>query len=158
MTPSATASSQPANEASINRRKRQLRTFKTIIVLMLVFFVCRLPMWIFLLIKMIGVANTNAYWNLHYSFGILAMLNGVLNPLMYTFLGETIRFTQLIKAYCVRVWVQPCRNGLQKVRTRTVGGGDGAVADRVAGLRKPTKERDSNDKGNRGEAGIYMGD
>ncbi|XP_050091276.1 neuropeptide Y receptor type 5 [Anopheles aquasalis] len=147
---------QPANEASMNRRKRQLRTFKTIIVLMLVFFVCRLPMWIFLLIKMIGVANTNAYWNLHYSFGILAMLNGVLNPLMYTFLGETIRFTQLIKAYCVRVWVQPCRNGLQKVRRTRTGGTGG---DDRAGLRKPTKERDSgHDKGNLGDAGIYMGD
>uniref|UniRef100_A0AAG5DUN5 G-protein coupled receptors family 1 profile domain-containing protein n=1 Tax=Anopheles atroparvus TaxID=41427 RepID=A0AAG5DUN5_ANOAO len=131
------------NEASVNRRKRQLRMFKAIIVLMLVFFVCRLPMWIFLLIKMIGEANTSAFWNLHYSFGILAMLNAVLNPLMYTFLSETIRFTMFVKAYCVRSWVEPCQRGLQKVRRG-----------------RGTKERNSGAEGAEAQRddGVYMGD
>ncbi|KFB50011.1 hypothetical protein ZHAS_00018053 [Anopheles sinensis] len=138
--PEAQAKPQAGNnEASVNRRKRQLRMFKAIIVLMLVFFICRLPMWIFLLIKMIGEANTSAYWNLHYSFGILAMVNAVLNPLMYTFLSETIRFTLFVKAYCVRAWMEPCRRGLHKIlRGRGTkernSGGEGAEAQRDGGI------------------------
>lgn len=126
--------------------------FKAIVVLMLVFFVCRLPMWVFLLVKMVGEANTGAYWNLHYSFGILAMVNAVLNPLMYTFLTETIRFTLFVKAYCMRACVQPCRSGLQRVRD---GGAGGFQFRRT----RNAKERDSNGSDNDPRhAGIYMGD
>ncbi|XP_052861195.1 neuropeptide Y receptor type 5 [Anopheles cruzii] len=141
-------SGEQKNENTLNRRKRQLRMFKAIVVLMLVFFVCRLPMWIFLLIKMMGDASSNAFWSLHYSFGLLAMLNGVLNPLMYTFLSETIRFTLFVKAYCVRVWMKPCL------------GGRGSTASASAARRAGAKERDSNeDSGLPGDAdgGIYMG-
>ncbi|XP_053678503.1 orexin receptor type 2 [Anopheles nili] len=150
--PTATRTTQGhATEATSNRRKRQMHMFKAIVVLMLVFFACRLPMWVFLLIKMVGEANTTAYWNLHYSFGILAMLNAVLNPLMYTFLSETIRFTLFVKAYCVRACVQPCKNGLQCIR----GNGDGGCCRRT----RDVKERDSNASENEAHhAGIYMGD
>uniref|UniRef100_A0A182PMW2 G-protein coupled receptors family 1 profile domain-containing protein n=1 Tax=Anopheles epiroticus TaxID=199890 RepID=A0A182PMW2_9DIPT len=137
------------SEAISNRRRRQIHMFKAIVMLMLVFFVCRLPMWVFLLIKMIGDANTSAYWNLHYSFGILAMVNAVLNPLMYTFLTETIRFTLFVKAYCTRACVQPCRNGMQRVK-----GGDFEFR-----RSRDAKEHDSNGSENDPRhAGIYMGD
>uniref|UniRef100_A0A6E8WBR3 G_PROTEIN_RECEP_F1_2 domain-containing protein n=1 Tax=Anopheles coluzzii TaxID=1518534 RepID=A0A6E8WBR3_ANOCL len=140
------------SEAISNRRRRQIHMFKAIVVLMLVFFVCRLPMWVFLLVKMVGEANTGAYWNLHYSFGILAMVNAVLNPLMYTFLTETIRFTLFVKAYCMRACVQPCRSGLQRVRD---GGAGGFQFRRT----RDAKERDSNGSDNDPRhAGIYMGD
>uniref|UniRef100_A0A182MBS4 G-protein coupled receptors family 1 profile domain-containing protein n=1 Tax=Anopheles culicifacies TaxID=139723 RepID=A0A182MBS4_9DIPT len=151
-TPSAQRPTQGhQTEALSNRRRRQIHMFKAIVVLMLVFFVCRLPMWVFLLIKMVGDANTSAYWNLHYSFGILAMVNAVLNPLMYTFLTETIRFTLFVKAYCVRACVQPCKNVAQRVRS---GGGD--CKSRKT---RDTKERDSNGSDHEAHhAGIYMGD
>uniref|UniRef100_A0A182KH47 G-protein coupled receptors family 1 profile domain-containing protein n=1 Tax=Anopheles christyi TaxID=43041 RepID=A0A182KH47_9DIPT len=155
-TPAGSPSAQrPAqghqSEAISNRRRRQIHMFKAIVVLMLVFFVCRLPMWVFLLVKMVGEANTSAYWNLHYSFGILAMVNAVLNPLMYTFLTETIRFTLFVKAYCTRACVQPCRNGLQRVKG---GGGDFDFR-----RNRDAKERDSNGSENDARhAGIYMGD
>uniref|UniRef100_A0A182N2R7 G-protein coupled receptors family 1 profile domain-containing protein n=1 Tax=Anopheles dirus TaxID=7168 RepID=A0A182N2R7_9DIPT len=144
------AQGQPS-EAISNRRRRQVHMFKAIVVLMLVFFVCRLPMWVFLLVKMVGEANTSTYWNLHYSFGILAMVNAVLNPLMYTFLTETIRFTLFVKAYCVRACVQPCRNG-----ARWVGAGGG---DCRFQRHRDTKDRDSGGGGKEAHhAGIYMGD
>ncbi|XP_035901742.1 orexin receptor type 2 [Anopheles stephensi] len=142
------------SEAISNRRRRQIHMFKAIVVLMLVFFVCRLPMWVFLLIKMVGDANTSAYWNLHYSFGILAMVNAVLNPLMYTFLTETIRFTLFVKAHCMRACVQPCRNGMQRIRGGGGGGGEGEIRKT-----RDTKERDSNGSEHEAHhAGIYMGD
>ncbi|EJY57484.1 AAEL017549-PA, partial [Aedes aegypti] len=102
--------------ASNNRKKRQLRMFKAIVFIMSVFFLCRLPTWIFLLIKLHGTANTNTFWMLHYTFGIMAMLNCVLNPLIYTFLGETIKVTVFLKTMCERFWVDPCRRGAQRVR------------------------------------------
>lgn len=89
------------------RKKRQLRMFKAIVVIMIVFFVCRLPTWVFLLIKLNGFAYGNVYWILHYSFGILSMFNCVLNPLIYTFLSETIKFTSFMSGF-VRKWLNPC--------------------------------------------------
>ncbi|XP_058829362.1 alpha-2A adrenergic receptor [Topomyia yanbarensis] len=98
-----------SSPASLSRKQRQLRMFKAIVFIMAVFLVCRLPHWIFLLIKMHGLAATNVYWLLHYSFGIIAMINCVLNPLIYTFLIETIKFTVFLKTICRRLWVEPCR-------------------------------------------------
>uniref|UniRef100_A0A182QW88 G-protein coupled receptors family 1 profile domain-containing protein n=1 Tax=Anopheles farauti TaxID=69004 RepID=A0A182QW88_9DIPT len=144
----SSAQGQPS-EAISNRRRRQVHMFKAIVALMLVFFVCRLPMWVFLLVKMVGEANTSAYWNLHYSFGILAMVNAVLNPLMYTFLTETIRFTLFVKAYCVRACVQPCRKGALWAKGRECG----------FKRHRDTKDRESGDGGKEAHpAGIYMGD
>lgn len=93
--------------ASNSRKQRQLRMFKAIVFIMAVFLMCRLPNWIFLLIKMHGIVVTNLYWILHYSFGIMAMLNCVLNPLIYTFLSETIKLTVFLKALCTRCCVAP---------------------------------------------------
>ncbi|XP_062558646.1 neuropeptide Y receptor type 5 [Armigeres subalbatus] len=103
--------------ASDSRKKRQLRMFKAVVCIMSVFFLCRLPTWIFLLIKLHGTATTNVYWTLHYTFGIMAMLNCVLNPLIYTFLGETIKVTVFLRTICVRLWVDPCRRGAKRTRS-----------------------------------------
>ncbi|XP_053685972.1 alpha-2A adrenergic receptor [Sabethes cyaneus] len=102
MLPTINAISSPATNS---RKQRQLRMFKAIVFIMTVFLVCRLPNWIYLLIKMHGIAVTNLYWILHYSFGIMAMLNCVLNPLIYTFLSETIKMTVFLKALCTRCCV-----------------------------------------------------
>ncbi|KAG4066527.1 hypothetical protein HA402_007163 [Bradysia odoriphaga] len=92
---STSTSSQTNNNtektAKTGREIRQLRMFKVVIVLMITFFVCRLPTWIFLLYKLFNVANRNFHWMLQYSLGLLSITNCVLNPLMYTFLTETIQ-------------------------------------------------------------------
>lgn len=139
--------------ASNNRKKRQLRMFKAIVFIMSVFFLCRLPTWIFLLIKLHGTANTNTFWMLHYIFGIMAMLNCVLNPLIYTFLGETIKVTVFLKTMCERFWVDPCRRGAQRVRTKFsehVHSGKGEVTLRV-GKKRPHQQQKQRD-------GMFSGD
>lgn len=73
------------------REIRQLRMFRVILVLISAFLVCRLPTWIYLLYKLENVANTNLHWMLQYVFGLLSVFNCVVNPLLYTFLMETIQ-------------------------------------------------------------------
>ncbi|XP_055622133.1 alpha-2Db adrenergic receptor [Toxorhynchites rutilus septentrionalis] len=104
--------------ADSSRKRRQLRMFKAIVCIMAVFFVCRLPTWIFLLIKLHGVANTNVFWVLHYTFGIMAMLNCMLNPLLYTFLNETIKFSAFLRTICIRTWLDPCRERMNGFRVK----------------------------------------
>lgn len=76
-----------------SREIRQLRMFRVILVLIVTFLVCRLPTWIYLLYKLENVANTNLHWVLQYVFGILSVMNCVVNPLLYTFLMETIHYS-----------------------------------------------------------------
>lgn len=73
------------------REKRQIRMFVIVLVLMTTFLVCRLPTWIFLLYKLYFNATTNLQWMLHYIFGLLSITNCVLNPLLYTFLSQTVQ-------------------------------------------------------------------
>lgn len=90
-----------------SREIRQLRMFKAILIIMITFFICRLPTWIYLLYKLFNVANTNLHWVLQYIFGILSIFNCVLNPLLYTFLTETMHcsFVFLDKLKKIRfVW------------------------------------------------------
>lgn len=75
------------------REIRQLRMFVAILILMLTFLICRLPTWIFLLYKLYNQAKTNSLWMLHYWLGLLSITNCVLNPLLYTFLTETIQIS-----------------------------------------------------------------
>lgn len=85
--------SRKANQSSNSCRKtRQLRMFKVIIVIMSTFLVCRLPTWIFLLIKLNRDLSSSASWIVHFSFGLLSLANCAINPFLYTFLTETIRF------------------------------------------------------------------
>lgn len=84
------------------RQRRQMRMFKVILVLMSVFICCRLPNWIFLLYKLSNPLTGRLNWILLYSFGTLGILNCMLNPLLYTFLGETIRITSHIGSACYK--------------------------------------------------------
>lgn len=78
--------------------------FKVVILLIALFLICRLPQWIFVLYKMYSNdVNAQKYWLLHYSLGILILINCMTNPLMYAFLATTIKFgEQLMKGikYC----------------------------------------------------------
>lgn len=78
------------------RKQRQIRMFKVILALMAVFFICRLPNWIYVLYKLSNAAQENIYWVINYCFGLLVMVNCMLNPFLYTFLSETIRLTTFL--------------------------------------------------------------
>lgn len=75
------------------REVRQSRMFKAVLALMIIFLLCRMPTWIYLLIKMYNVSNTNAMWMLHFCLGLLSVTSCVLNPFLYTFLMETIQYS-----------------------------------------------------------------
>jgi 7 transmembrane receptor (rhodopsin family) len=101
--PAQPSTAQPNNETHRNeRQRRQMRMFKVILVLMSVFICCRLPNWIFLLHKLSNVLSGRLNWFLLYSFGAMGLLNCMLNPLLYTFLGETIRITSDIGSVCYK--------------------------------------------------------
>jgi hypothetical protein len=100
---------QPNVETRRNeRQRRQLRMFRVIVVLMSVFIMCRLPNWIFLLYKLNHEAKGKLNWLLLYIFGIMGLLNCALNPLLYVFLGETIRITSHIGRACYK-FCRVCR-------------------------------------------------
>lgn len=80
------------------RRKRQVRLFQVILVLMMVFLLCRMPSWIYTIYKLNNFSDSNVHWVLNYSFGILVLLNCALNPYLYTFMSETIRVMTLLGA------------------------------------------------------------
>lgn len=88
-----------------NREIRQIRMFKAIMTIMIVFFVCRLPTWIFLLFKLYNVANSNFHWMLQYTFGMLSIFNCVLNPLLYTYLTETIQCSSMFVENVKKMYV-----------------------------------------------------
>lgn len=69
--------------------QRKIRTFKVIIVLMVAFVACRLPYWLFFVIKLLETMKGSTTWYLHFSFTSLNMLNCALNPFMYAFLNQT---------------------------------------------------------------------
>jgi 7 transmembrane receptor (rhodopsin family) len=79
------------------RQRRQMRMFKVILVLMFAFIACRLPNWIFLLYKLGNRVAGNLNLRLMYGFGLMGLLNCMLNPLLYTFLSETIRVTVRVR-------------------------------------------------------------
>ncbi|KAJ6645964.1 Cholecystokinin receptor [Pseudolycoriella hygida] len=89
-----------------SREIRQMRMFKVIIVIMITFFVCRLPTWMFLLYKLFHVANTNLHWMLQYCLGLLSITNCVLNPLLYTFLTETIQYSFFFATKIKGFWIR----------------------------------------------------
>jgi Fe2+ transport system protein B len=94
---------QPNSETHRGERhKRQLRMFKVILVLMTVFIGCRLPTWLFLLYKLSFDISGRLNWLIQYGFGAMGILNCMLNPLLYQFLGETIRITSHIGSACYK--------------------------------------------------------
>lgn len=88
--------STEVNARRIERKQRQVRMFKVILALMAVFFICRLPNWIYVLYKLSNNTQANIFWVLNYALGLMVMANCMLNPFLYTFLSETIRLTTFL--------------------------------------------------------------
>lgn len=69
----------------VERKQRQIRMFKVILVLMAVFFICRLPNWVYTLYKLGNDVADNIHWVINYSLGILVLLNCAFNPFVQFF-------------------------------------------------------------------------
>lgn len=95
------------NARRAERKQRQIRMFKVILVLMVVFFICRLPNWIYVLYKLSNNSQENIHWVINYSLGLMVMVNCMLNPFLYTFLSETIRLTTFLAGIICGVF-SPC--------------------------------------------------
>lgn len=78
--------------ANKSRKAQQLKMFKVVVAIIVVFFVCRLPTWIFLLIKLHNELYENYHWILHFSFGILSLFNCAINPILYTFFSDSVKW------------------------------------------------------------------
>jgi hypothetical protein len=90
----------PTNDHCNERQRRQMRMFRVILVLMCVFILFRLPTWVFLLIKLNYLIAPRAQFLINYSLSALGIMNSMVNPLLYTFLSETIRCTAFIRDAC----------------------------------------------------------
>jgi hypothetical protein len=88
----------------IERRQRQVKMFKVILALMAVFFICRMPNWVFLLYKLGDVPQDNLHWVINYALGLLVMANCMANPFLYTFLSETIRLTTFLTGIIIGIF------------------------------------------------------
>lgn len=74
--------------------ERKIRTFKIIITLMVAFIIFRLPYFgatIYQLLVTSKDGNSLWNWYLSYSFLLLQILDCCLNPLLYTFLNQTLK-------------------------------------------------------------------
>lgn len=101
------------------RRQRQVRMFKVILALMVVFLICRLPNWVYVLYKLGNDAQENIFWVINYAFGLLVMANCMLNPFLYTFLSETIRLTTFLAGIICGLF-SPCTKLCKCENTRSV--------------------------------------
>lgn len=95
--------------------ERKIRTFKIIVMLMIVFIVCRLPYHIFSILKLLHVYNEHRHWIITYVFNGLVLLNCALNPFLYTFLNATLNICLkihkiLIKDFFCKVCCCCCTN------------------------------------------------
>ncbi|KAJ8948636.1 hypothetical protein NQ318_022702 [Aromia moschata] len=83
--------------------ERKIRTFKIVLVLMITFTCCRLPYWSYYVVKVVGKVRGDIAWNLHFAFLALNMLNCTLNPLLYTFLNQTIRALKMLNDFMCKI-------------------------------------------------------
>lgn len=72
--------------------QRKIKTFKIILTIMAVFFICRMPHYIFNLVKYGTKLTDTKYWVMANVFTFLLILNTTLNPFLYSFLNESIYF------------------------------------------------------------------
>ncbi|XP_043465415.1 QRFP-like peptide receptor [Leptopilina heterotoma] len=76
--------------------QRKKRTLNIILILIIVFAICRLPLWIFLLAKLHVRLEGNFWWYLQTFFSTLSFLNATIDPFLYAFLNETLSIVSSI--------------------------------------------------------------
>ncbi|XP_011307378.1 orexin receptor type 2 isoform X2 [Fopius arisanus] len=82
--------------------QRKKRTVRVILLLILVFVVCRLPQWIFLLLKTLVVTKGGMWWHLQVVLSTLALFNAAIHPFLYAFLNEALSIAHWARLICSR--------------------------------------------------------
>lgn len=98
-----------ATATCLERKRRQERLFRVILILMAVFFVCRLPTWMFLIYQLNIENGNNLHWILFFTFGNMALLNCALNPYLYTFMSETIKVVSFLGTIMRGIFYSICK-------------------------------------------------
>ncbi|KAF7989023.1 hypothetical protein HCN44_007333 [Aphidius gifuensis] len=76
---------------------RKRRTIRIILFLIIIFLLCRLPQWIYLLIKLHVKLDDGYWWYIQILLTTLSLLNATLNPFFYTFLNESLSLIAWIR-------------------------------------------------------------
>ncbi|KAL1497838.1 hypothetical protein ABEB36_008726 [Hypothenemus hampei] len=80
--------------------QRKVRTFKIVIVLIFAFIFCRMPYWLFWLVKLLTrFRNGDFVWRTTLILASLNLLNCVLNPILYTYLNQTLYLIRKIQNF-----------------------------------------------------------
>ncbi|XP_063984276.1 QRFP-like peptide receptor [Diachasmimorpha longicaudata] len=82
--------------------QRKRRTIRVILLLILVFVVCRLPQWAFLLFKTISIMRGWIWWHLQVMLSTLSLFNAAIHPFLYAFLNEALSIVNWIRLICSR--------------------------------------------------------
>ncbi|KAK0074205.1 hypothetical protein PV326_012648 [Microctonus aethiopoides] len=82
---------------------RKRRTVRVILILIIIFAICRLPQWSFLLVKLHVETADNFWWNLQVVLTTLSLFNASIHPFLYAFLNESLSLVKWIKALCC-IW------------------------------------------------------
>lgn len=106
---SSTSQSSNNSQVSILKKKnvqveKKIRTFRIVIVLMTCFVVCRLPYWVFYAVRLIIKVGGHAGWNAVFALLALNLMNCVLDPLLYTFLNETVNTFKIFNDFVCKIF------------------------------------------------------
>lgn len=88
-----------------NSRQRTLqknRIVKIILILIVLFGVCRLPAWIFVLCKFHLKLSSWNWWYVQVVIGTLSCANATIDPILYAFLNEFLSFKDYVKSKFVK--------------------------------------------------------
>ncbi|XP_049947807.1 gastrin/cholecystokinin type B receptor-like [Schistocerca serialis cubense] len=108
--PSGPFQRAPSAKKTSPHTVRNIRSFRRIIVMMVLFFVCRLPNWLFNIVHdAAGTGDKYAWWLARYGVNLLALFNSVVNPLLYCFFNETLSAVARVRSWLTR----PCRAGAE---------------------------------------------
>ena len=91
------------------RSQKKVRSFKIILTLMAIFFICRLPSWVFNLVSIKYELQSEYEWFLPHIFSILSVINSSINPFLYCFLKETFNVYKIIKNKFISCFTGCCR-------------------------------------------------
>lgn len=98
---------KPIIKTKNTRVERKIRTFKIIVFLMCAFLMLRLPGWVFDTMKLSVKLDAHFYWVTKYTFLIFTLVGCALNPLLYTFLNNTIyvctRIGNALKEFVIEI-------------------------------------------------------
>ncbi|XP_046617034.1 galanin-like G-protein coupled receptor npr-9 [Neodiprion virginianus] len=81
---------------------RNKRTVRVVLALILVFIVCRLPMWTFAVIKLYITLSGRIWWHVQAVVTTLSLFNTAANPFMYAFINEALSTVAWVRSCCTK--------------------------------------------------------